>query len=140
MIKKIPHIANRALINLCLEQSNDKRLQKVEGSASRQMEIRAIANRVIEYALHPGTSYGVIEVVFAEQPWGGLNELYLQCPTLVTFKNFAPEKDDIDQNTLLVKHVIVVSNWSNNLKIFNATIENEPVHLMLYTAVTKPKI
>ena len=140
MIKGIPHEADRALHNVCIEKSNDIMLRQTEGSASTQMEIRRIADRVLEYALDQSTAFGMIEVVFPDQPWKGLNELYAQCPTSVTFRNFIPEKDDVDQNTLLVKHLIVVDNWSNAIKIFKATIENEHVHLMLYSAIKKPKI
>ena len=140
MKKGIPHDADRALHNLCVEKSNDIMLRKTEGSASTQMEIRRIADRVLDYALDLSTAYGVIEVIFPEEPWKGLKEMYAQCPTAVTFRNFIPEEDEIDQNTVLVKHLIVVSNWSNAFKVFKATIENERIHLMLYSAVKKPKI
>lgn len=139
MRKGIPHEADRVLHSICMEKSHEVALQGIPGSASTQLDIRKIADRVIDYALDSGTSPGVIEVVFADQPWKGLTELYLQCPLTVTFRNFIPEKD-IDQNTLLIKHVLVVTNWSNNIKLFKATIESEPVHLMLYSAVKKANI
>lgn len=140
MIKGIEHIADRALHNLCLEKSQEIALMAIEGSASTQLEIRRIADRVLDYALDPGTSFGIIEVVFPNKSYKDLVELYSMCPVTVTFKNFIPEKDDVDQDTLLVKHVLVVQNWSNAIKVFKATIENERQHLMLYTAVKKPKI
>jgi len=140
MRKGVPHDADRALHNICVEKSNDIMLRKTEGSASTQMEIRRIADRVLEYALDKATAFGTIEVIFPEKPWKGLNDMYAQCPTSVTFKNFIPEQDEIDQNTMLVKHLIVVTNWSNAIKIFKATIENERIHLMLYSAIKKPKI
>lgn len=139
MKKGIEHIADRALHNLCLEKSQEVALMGIEGSASTQLEIRRIADRVLEYALDPGTSFGIIEVAFPDKPYNGLDELYAMCPVGVIFKNFIPEKD-VDQNTLLVKHLLVVQNWSNAIKVFKATIENERQHLMLYTAVKKPRI
>lgn len=135
MKKGIPHVADRMLHNICNEKADEIAIQQLPGTASMQMEIRKLANHIIDYALEPATSYGAIEVIFAEKPWKGLNELYLQCPTSVTFSNFIPEKNDVDRDTLLVKHVIVVTKWSNALKIFKATIENDRIHLMLYTAV-----
>ena len=140
MIKGIEHIADRTLHNICIEKSNDIMLRKTPGSASTQMEIRRIADRILEYARDPSTAFGIIEVVFPEEPWKKLKDLYTQCPVGVTFKNFIPEQDEIDQNTVLVKHLIVVTNWSNAFKVFKATIENERIHLMLYSAVKKPKI
>jgi len=140
MKKGIPHEAVRTITILCLEKSQEVALMKQEGTASMQAEIRRIATRIFDYADEPSTAFGVIEVVFADKPWKGLEELYLQCPTTVTFRNFIPEKDDVDRNTILVKHLIVVSSWSNAIKVFKATIENERQHLMLYTAVKRPKI
>ena len=140
MIQEIPFEAYRALYNLCEEKANEIAMSGIEGTASTQMAVRRIASRVTDYALDPGTSFGVIEVAFSNKPWKGLNELYLEFPTIVRFRNFTPEKDDIDQNTLLVQHLIVVIGWSNAIKVFKATIENENIHLMLYSAVKSPKI
>ena len=141
MIKGIPHDANRLLRAHCLGKSHDLRAQGLKGIASQQQEIRRIADRIVDYALHPGTSPGWIEVLFPDKPWKGMKELYLQCPTKVAFRNFESEKkDDIDQHTLLVQHLIVVTNWSSNIKLFKATIDNERLHLMIYTEVTTSKI
>jgi hypothetical protein len=140
MIKGVSRTADRALHNMFLERSHEIALQQIEGTASTQMEIRRIADRILDYATDPGTSPGMIEVVFADQPWKKLKDLLVQCPDKVTFKNFIPEKDDIDQHSLLVSHMIVVTNWSNDLKVFKATIENESILLMLYSPVKKPKI
>ena len=140
MRKAIPLDAERLLNTICLEKSQEIALQKIKGTASTQAEIRRIATRILDYADDLSTSFGVIEVVFADRTWKGLEELYLQCPLLIRFKNFIPEEEDVDHNTLLVKHLIVVSNWSNALKIFKATIENARIHLMLYTEVEKPNI
>jgi hypothetical protein len=140
MKKGVPYYADRALHNICHEQSNERSLQQVEGTASKQLEIRNIANRILDFATDHGTSFGMIEVVFAERPWKRLKDLLIQCPTKVTFRNFIPEEDDIDQHSLLVSHMLVVTNWSNDIKVFKATIENENIHLMLYSPMKKPKI
>jgi len=132
MKKGIPFEANRTLHALCKEKSLELR---IEGSASRQMEIRQIPSLIEEYALAPGTAIGVVEVVFPDKPFKGLTELYLQCPLTISFRNFIPEIGDIDEDTLLVKHVIVVVNWSINFKLFKATIDNERMHLMLFNPV-----
>jgi hypothetical protein len=133
MKKGVPTQAERALRHYCFDKSQDIAQQQTPGTASIQSEIREIAERVIDYALDPGTSPGVIEVAFPEKHWNDLSEMYLQCPTTFAFRNFIPE-NDIDQNSLLVKHLIVVTNWSNSLKVFKATIEHDMMHLMLYSA------
>ena len=140
MKKGVPHYADRALHNICLEQSHELARQQIEGTASKQLEIRNIANRILDFATDHGTSFGMFEVVFAEQPWKKLKDLLIQCPTKVTFRNFIPEEDDIDQHSLLVSHMLVVTNWSNDIKVFKATIENAAMQLMLYSPMKKPKI
>ncbi len=139
MIKAVNHIADRTLHKLFLEKSHELASQQIEGTASKQADIRRIADRILDFALDPGTAFGMIEVVFAEKPWKKLKDLILQLPTKVTFRNFVSE-EDFDQHSLLVSHMLVVTNWSNDIKVFKATIENEHVHLMLYSAVKKPKI
>lgn len=132
MIKAISTEVEQMLHGLCKAKSIHIGMQGIEGSASKQLEIRAIADRIIDYALDPKTAPGIIEVAFVKKQIKSIEDVYKQSPVTVTFPNFISQ-DKVNKNTLLVKHLLVIVNWSTSIKIFKATIENEYVHLVLYS-------
>lgn len=101
------------------------------GIASKQLAIKRTAEKILDYAIDPKTAKGIIEVIFAESKFKTIDDVYRQTPLIISFRNFVD--GNVESNTLLVKHVLVVNTDLETLSLFKATITNDPMLLLLYS-------